>query len=119
MNQLTVLSPQLAEQHAAIRDVLDAAIALTRELKAREQAVLQADKGAALDTAALFVIVGEVKSGKSSFINALLGQDVCEVAPYPCTARIQELVYGDERSETALGEQWSRLRLPFDVLKQI
>jgi hypothetical protein len=119
MSQLTVLSPQLAEQHAAIRDVLDAAIALTRELKAQEQAALLADKRAALDTAALFVIVGEVKSGKSSFINALLGQDVCEVAPYPCTARIQELVYGNERSETALGEQWSRLRLPFDVLKQI
>ena len=27
----------------------------------------------------LFVVVGEVKSGKSSFINALLGEDICPV----------------------------------------
>ena len=119
MNQSNVLSPQLAEQHAAVRDMLDAAVALAKELKDQEQAALLADKRAALDTAALFVIVGEVKSGKSSFINALLGQDVCEVAPYPCTARIQELVYGNERGESALGEHWSRVRLPFEVLKNI
>ena len=49
-----------------------------------------------LDAAALFVIVGEVKAGKSSFINALLREDICEVAPDPCTAGIQELVYGND-----------------------
>ena len=41
----------------------------------------------------LFVIVGEVKAGKSSFINALLstGREICKVAPSPMTDTIQEL----------------------------
>ena len=37
----------------------------------------------------LFVVVGEVKAGKSSLINALLGADVTDVAPDPCTDRIR------------------------------
>lgn len=37
----------------------------------------------------LFVVVGEVKAGKSSLINALLGERVTEVAPDPCTDRIR------------------------------
>ena len=72
-----------------------------------------------LESAALFVVVGEVKSGKSSFINALLGEDVCEVAPDPCTAVIQELVYGEERTSTTLGDFWERVRLPKEVLREI
>ena len=46
----------------------------------------------------MFVIVGEVKSGKSSFINALLntGTEVCKVAPDPCTDTIQQVLYGEE-----------------------
>ncbi|HML55468.1 MAG TPA: dynamin family protein [Solidesulfovibrio magneticus] len=37
----------------------------------------------------LFVVVGEVKAGKSSLINALLGAEVTDVAPDPCTDRIR------------------------------
>jgi predicted GTPase len=37
----------------------------------------------------LFVVVGEVKAGKSSLINALLGTTVTDVAPDPCTDRIR------------------------------
>ena len=59
-----------------------------------------------LQAAALLVIVGEVKAGKSSFINALLREDVCEVAPGPCTVRIQELVYAAERKIENLGDSW-------------
>ena len=33
-----------------------------------------------VDEPFLFVIVGEIKSGKSSFINALLGHEVCVIA---------------------------------------
>ncbi|HOC38243.1 MAG TPA: dynamin family protein, partial [Thermodesulfobacteriota bacterium] len=60
-----------------------------------------------------------VKSGKSSFVNALLGEEVCEVAPDPCTAGIQELVYGEMRSKVSLGDQWERLHLPKEVLKEV
>lgn len=37
----------------------------------------------------LIVVVGEVKTGKSSLLNALLGADVSDVAPDPCTDRIR------------------------------
>lgn len=30
----------------------------------------------------LFVVVGEVKAGKSSFVNALLQADICKTATY-------------------------------------
>jgi ethanolamine utilization protein EutP (predicted NTPase) len=37
----------------------------------------------------LLVVVGEVKTGKSSLLNALLGAEVSAVAPDPCTDRIR------------------------------
>ncbi len=72
-----------------------------------------------LQAAALLVIVGEVKVGKSSFVNALVHEEVCEVAPGPCTSSIQELVYGAERKVTSLGQYWERLYLPKEVLREI
>jgi GTPase SAR1 family protein len=72
-----------------------------------------------LQSAALLVIVGEVKAGKSSFINALVREEVCEVAPGPCTVRIQELVYGIERKPDSLGEAWQRVYLPKEVLREV
>ena len=60
-----------------------------------------------------------MKSGKSSFVNALLGEDICEVAPDPCTVGIQELVYGESRTRTVLGDNWERISLPKEVLKEI
>ena len=48
----------------------------------------------------MFVIVGEVKAGKSSFINALLEseKEICKVAASPMTDTIQQIVYGEEES---------------------
>lgn len=43
-----------------------------------------------------FVVIGEVKAGKSSFINALLGDEVCAVSALPCTNIIHEIRYGVE-----------------------
>ncbi len=67
----------------------------------------------------LFVVVGEVKSGKSSFINALLGEDICKVDAAPCTDVVQELVYADEKTEVNLSPHLRRIGLPADILKTI
>lgn len=67
----------------------------------------------------LFVVVGEVKSGKSSFINALLGEDVCRVDPAPCTDIIQQIVYAAERFEDRSRPLVARIGLPLDILKAI
>ncbi len=48
-------------------------------------------------------VVGDFNSGKSTFINALLGMDVCPVGDEPTTASITHFVHGDqERIERKL-----------------
>jgi len=49
-----------------------------------------------LTEAFLVVVVGEVKSGKSSLINTLLRADVCAVGPTPVTDRITILRHGED-----------------------
>src|ERR1700754_858251 len=44
----------------------------------------------------LFVVVGEVKAGKSSLLNALFGRDFCKVDVLPATDRIYVFKYGEE-----------------------
>lgn len=67
----------------------------------------------------LFVVVGEVKAGKSSFINALLGENICAVDAAPCTDVIQQIVYAPEKSEVNLTPHLRRIHLPNDILKTI
>ena len=69
----------------------------------------------------MFVIVGEVKAGKSSFINALLdtGQDICKVAPSPMTDTIQQIVYGEKEEIVELNPYLKRIFQPVEILKEI
>lgn len=69
----------------------------------------------------LFVIVGEVKAGKSSFINALLEteKDICKVAPSPMTDTIQQILYGANESETIVNNYLKKIYQPVEILKQI
>src|SRR5882757_8441505 len=67
----------------------------------------------------LFVIVGEVKSGKSSFINALLGAEVCAVAPDPCTDRVNQIGYATEPFERDTGGIVRKIGVKADILKTI
>ena len=119
MSAQRVLGPELKQKYDSLRDILQRCLSLTDRCAETGASAILRDRLALLQSAALFVIVGEVKSGKSSFINALLGEDVCEVAPDPCTAGIQELVYGEERSKAVLGDHWERVRLPKPVLQDI
>ena len=68
----------------------------------------------------MFVIVGEVKSGKSSFINALLntGEEICKVAPDPCTDTIQQVLYGEE-NVLVINEYLKKIYHPVDILREI
>ncbi|MDX1699343.1 MAG: dynamin family protein, partial [Melioribacteraceae bacterium] len=67
----------------------------------------------------LFVVVGEVKSGKSSFINALLEADVCKVDAAPCTDVVQKIEYSDESGETSLSKNYKRIGVPAEILKSV
>src|SRR6266404_3037835 len=114
-----ILSPELKQQFDTLRNLLQRALWLAERCADHEATQILRSRLTNLQAAALLVIVGEVKAGKSSFINALLREDVCEVAPGPCTVRIQELVYGTERQIESLGDSWQRIALPKEVLREI
>jgi len=74
-----------------------------------------------MDEPFLFVIVGEVKSGKSSFINALLrtDQEICAVAPDPKTDTIQQIKYGEVHDEVIINPFFKQIFFPDPILKEI
>ncbi|MBW4536052.1 MAG: dynamin family protein [Pleurocapsa minor HA4230-MV1] len=67
----------------------------------------------------LFVVVGEVKAGKSSFINALLQADICKTAADPCTDVIQQLIYSKEQFEQPVNQYLRKIGLPNEILKTL
>jgi small GTP-binding protein len=69
----------------------------------------------------MFVIVGEVKAGKSSFINALLdtGKEITKVAPQPMTDTIQQILYGETEEYIKINPYLKKILLPVDILKEI
>ncbi|MFL6589231.1 MAG: dynamin family protein [Chthoniobacterales bacterium] len=114
-----ILSPELRQQFETLRALLQRALWLAERCADIEAVQILRARLTNLQSAALLVIVGEVKAGKSSFINALLRENVCDVAPGPCTVGIQELVYGAERKVEVLGDSWQRITLPKEVLREI
>lgn len=67
----------------------------------------------------LFVVVGEVKAGKSSFVNALLQADICKTAADPCTDVIQQIVYSEDEFEQPRGQYLRKIGLPNEILKTL
>ena len=67
----------------------------------------------------LLVVAGEFNSGKSSFINALLGQRVLPEGVTPTTDRINRLRYGAEASEQLVEAFLLDRTHPADVLREI
>jgi len=69
----------------------------------------------------MFVIVGEVKAGKSSFVNALLDptKEICKVAPQPMTDTIQQIVYGEEEKIEIINPYLKKIYQPVEILKEI
>jgi small GTP-binding protein len=93
---------QLAKFHATEED-LDALAASVRQL----------------DELFLLVIVGEFNSGKSAFINALLGKALLKEGVTPTTTQITILQYGEQVQRQPLDHNQSLLSLPADFLQEI
>jgi small GTP-binding protein len=72
-----------------------------------------------LDELFLLVVAGEFNSGKSSFINALIGQNVLREGVTPTTDQINILKYGPEAAERLREEFVLEILYPADVLREI
>ena len=68
----------------------------------------------------LFVIIGEVKAGKSRFINALLEDNICDVGADPRTAVVNKIVYSDKEQVVEVKPNLLRdSGRPVPILKQL
>src|ERR1700733_7133665 len=65
----------------------------------------------------LFVVVGEVKAGKSSLLNALFGRDFCKVDVLPATDRIYEFKYGETDYDVQISDHITALHRRIEFLK--
>ncbi len=64
------------------------------------------------------VVVGEFNHGKSSFVNALLGENALPVGVTPTTAAIHHIRYADKPEATVVFTSGRREPLPFDQVRE-
>ena len=67
----------------------------------------------------LLVVVGEFNSGKSAFLNALVGARIMPEGVTPTTSVINLLQYGETQSETMLPDGIIARTFPADFLDEI
>jgi GTPase SAR1 family protein len=65
----------------------------------------------------LFVVVGEVKAGKSSLLNALFGQEFCKVDVLPATDRIYIFKHGPREQTVDVSAQVTERYQPIAFLE--
>src|SRR3954470_1474888 len=63
------------------------------------------------------VVVGEFNHGKSTFVNALIGQTTLATGVTPTTAAIHHLKYANEPEATVVYTSGKRDAIPFDSVK--
>src|SRR5688500_13961305 len=72
-----------------------------------------------MDELFLLVVAGEYNAGKSTFINALLGDDVFATGDLPTTRVIAILRHGEPRPPEPVGEHVLLHHYPLDVLRDL
>ncbi|HEX9090363.1 MAG TPA: dynamin family protein, partial [Anaerolineales bacterium] len=72
-----------------------------------------------LDELFLLVVVGEFNSGKSAFINALLGQKLLKEGVTPTTTQINVLRFGEQEERQVQGEHLHTLTAPVEMLAEL
>lgn len=65
----------------------------------------------------LFVVVGEVKSGKSSLLNALFGNEFAKVDVLPATDRVYIFRHGTDEKTTEISPRLTERYLPIPFLR--
>ena len=78
-----------------------------------------ADSIRQLDELFLMVVVGEFNSGKSAFINALLGQKILKEGVTPTTTQINVLQFGETQERRVENENLHILTAPVELLAEL
>ena len=115
----SILNQRIIENRLRIGEIIKDLHQMTIDIGNEELAETVSDLRNRIHEPFMFVIAGEVKAGKSSFINALLEKEVCKVGPDPTTDTIQQILYGEEESTIVVNEHLKKLLLPVEILKEI
>ena len=106
----------LAEERQCLRGLQTALVrcqASREDEQALERSIAQ------LDELFLLVIVGEFNSGKSTFINALIGERILEEGVTPTTARIHRLRHAAEASSKPGADGMLEVEHPAEMLRHL
>ncbi len=112
----------IADNYLQLRTELETALGkllrLNSEMR-REPATLDTLHGLLRDIREplLFVVVGEVKAGKSSLLNALFGQEFAKVDVLPATDRVYIFRHGPEEKSVEISDQLTERYLPIPFLQ--
>ena len=102
------------------RGLLERLISFLKDFGApREDAELVRRALADLEEMFVLVIVGEFNSGKSAFVNALLGADIAEEGVTPTTDRITVLRYAEEPVQRSRKDGVFEMGYPNEFLREI
>ncbi|MGB4958233.1 MAG: dynamin family protein [Saprospiraceae bacterium] len=118
---MEIINPELHLGLTKLALATDKLIDVTKEVGHDKLELTLAELRSQLEAPFTFVIVGEVKAGKSSFINALLESDkeICKVAPMPMTDTIQQIVYGEVEKIETINPYLKKIYQPIEILKEI
>src|SRR5262245_55007204 len=113
----------IADRYLQLKGELESALTgLIRIASEMERPVDQLDTLKALlhdvTDPLLFVIAGEVKSGKSSLLNALFGNELAKVDVLPATDRVYIFRYGAEEKSTEISSKLTERYLPVPFLRE-
>ena len=116
-----ILNDHLQHLRSQINEIVKDLHGLTLEIGHSELAQTVSDLRNRINEPFMFVIVGEVKAGKSSFVNALLstGKEVCKVAPQPMTDTIQQVIWGEKEEVIVINPYLKKITQPVEILKEI
>ena len=116
-----LLSQKLQDARVQVEAFVRDLHGLAVDIRKPEMAAVLDDLRERIREPFLFVICGEVKAGKSSFINALLqtGREIAKVAPQPMTDTVQQILYGEEESTVEVNEHYKKIFLPVPILQEI
>lgn len=116
-----ILNQQLLGIRTQVDEIVKELHDLTLQIGHESLAQTVSDLRNRINEPFMFVIVGEVKAGKSSFINALLdtGREITKTAPQPMTDTIQQILYGEEEEIVTINPFLKKILLPVEILQEI
>jgi GTPase SAR1 family protein len=101
-----MLSDTFFQARADLGTALFSLSTLAHEMRAPQETVRTLNElGTSLREPFLFVVVGEVKAGKSSLLNALFGREFCKVDVLPATDKIYVFKHAGEERDVTVSPQ--------------